>query len=252
MRPAVALVNLALGLIYTGYGIMTVADLVRDGRRLGISHFGLAWTAMAFTCGPHHVEHAAHILASGRNGGPLDLLAVLIGAPAGLIWFSLRVEALLGGRGDRFIPGTPHWVTALPYLFVSYIVVIAVMIGFTVSHAARVGPRLTPNLVLLGLYVLIGYYLLRTQLANHSSTGGWSLSGLSLTLVFPTCGVMHTVFFVYAATGRYNVDVHGLVIDWLAVPAAVYFVWVVRRLHFGQLRDWNGGATGVRLETVPA
>jgi hypothetical protein len=34
------------------------------------------------------------------------------------------------------------------------------------------------------------------------------------------------------------------------VPAAVYFVWVVRGLHLGQRTDWNRGAQGVRIAGV--
>jgi hypothetical protein len=80
--------------------------------------------------------------------------------------------------------------------------------------------------------------------------GGWSVSGLALTIVFPTCGLMHAVFAVYATTGRYQVEWHGLLIDWLSVPAAVYFVWVVRNLSLGVFSDWNDGATGAQLEVT--
>ena len=248
MRVAVALANLVLGLVYTSYGVMTIVDLKRGWRTRGMSHFGLAWIAMAFTCGPHHLEHGLHLAFAGRDGGPLDLAAVLVGFPAGVIWFLLRIEALAGGRGDRFIPGTPRWVAALPALTCAYVVALAAVVALSLRGAGALQPRMTPNLLLLGVYSLIGYYLLRTQLANWGHLRGWSVSGLSLTLVFPTCGVMHAVFVVYALVGRYDVDWHGLVIDWLAVPAAIYFVWVVRSLHFGALTDWNEGAMGVRLQ----
>jgi hypothetical protein len=117
---------------------------------------------------------------------------------------------------------------------------------------AHFGPRMTPNVLLLAVYFLIGYYLLRTQLRNHGPLGGWSVSGLSLTFVFPTCGLMHIAFVVYAAAGRYEVDVHGLVIDWLAVPAALYFVWVVRSMIYLQtFEDWNRSSAGVVPELEP-
>jgi hypothetical protein len=242
MRAAVAVVNIGLGLIYTSYGIMTIIDLRRGWRTLGFSHFGMAWIAMAFTCGPHHLEHGQHVALWGRAGGPLDVFAVLVGAPAGLTWFLLRVEAMRGGRGDRFISGTPRWVAAIPYAAAAYLVLmIGVSAAIIGTHGAFT-PRMTPNVLLLGVYSLIGYYLLRTQLASHAVTGGWSLSGLSLTVVFPTCGLMHIAYLVYAVAGRYDVDVHGLVIDWLSVPAAIYFVWVVRSLYLGTVADWNRGA----------
>lgn len=246
MRLSVATLNLVLGTVYTGYGVLTIIDLKREWSRRGFSHFGVAWIFMAFTCGPHHLEHGLHVAFAGRAGGPLDLLAVLVGLPAGVVWFLLRVEALSGGRGDRFLAGRPGAVTALPSASAAYLAVYLAGVVWVLRHGGTFDPNLVPNVLLLGLYGLIGYYLLRTQLANHPSLGGWSLSGLSLTLVFPTCGLMHAVLVVYGFSGRYDVHVHGLTIDWLAVPAAVYFLWVVRALHHGAFSDWNRSATGVR------
>ena len=275
MRAAVATANIVLGLVYTSYGIMTIVDLKRGWRTMGFSHFGLAWIAMAFTCGPHHLEHGLHVAMAGcknapafvtffcrlhpqaletasaaRLGGPLDLAAVLVGFPAGALWFLLRVEALAGGRGDRFVSGTPRWVAAIPAIAVGYVLALTAAVAIALAPGARFGPKLTPNVLLLGVYGVIGYYLLRTQLGNRRTTGGWSMSGLALTVVFPTCGLMHAVFAAYAAGFRYDVDWPGLVIDWLAVPAAVYFVWVVRSLHLGSFRDWNRGAVGVQPQPV--
>jgi len=92
------------------------------------------------------------------------------------------------------------------------------------------------------LYFTIGYFLLRTQLRNHTEVGGWSVSGLSLAVVFPTCALMHGVFALYMATGRYAYDTHTFYIDWFAVPAAMYFLWVVRGLYLDALKDWNQAA----------
>ena len=107
-------------------------------------------------------------------------------------------------------------------------------------------------LVLLGVYTLIGYSLLRNQLANHMTDHGWSVSGIALTIVFPTCGLMHAIYVAYAVSYRYDVDWTGLGIDWLAVPAAIYFVWVVRSLSLGRFRDWNRGTVGVQPNLVAA
>lgn len=242
MRIAVAVVNLVLGTVYTSYGIMTIIDLKRGWRTMGFSHFGAAWIAMAFTCGPHHLEHGLHTALVGRDGGALDLFAVLVGFPAGVVWFLLRVEALAGGRGDRFVSGTPRWVAALPFLSGLYVAVLTLAIALLLGGGFDFTPRMTPNVLLLGVYGLIGYYLLRTQITSRGTIGGWSVSGLSLTVVFPTCGLMHIAYAVYAASGRYDIDVHGLFIDWISVPAAIYFVWVVRSLYLGAFRDWNRGA----------
>ena len=252
MNVLVAAANIALGLIYTCYGVMTIIDLKNGWRTNGFSHFGLAWIAMAFTCGPHHLEHGLHAGFTSGNAGALDLLAVGLGAPAGLTWFYLRVEALFGGRGDRFIPGTPRWVGVLPLLGIVYVAGVVAALAWILSHGVHMTPRITPNILLLFIYSLIGYYLLRTQLVNHGPAGGWSLSGLALTIVFPTCGVMHAIFAAYAVTGSYGVESHGLVIDWLAVPAAIYFVWVVRALHLGAFTDWNEGAEGARPQVAIA
>jgi len=247
---SVAALNIILGLVYTSYGLMTIVDLKRDWRFRGVSHFGLAWIAMAFTCGPHHLDHGLQFASVGGNAGPLDVMAVVIGMPAGVIWFLLRVEALNGGRGDRFISGTPPWLKALTWAGVLYALVLAASVAVVMRQPVHFTPRLTPNLLLLGLYFLIGFYLLRTQLANRATTGGWSVSGVALTIIFPTCGVMHAMYMVYASTGRYAVEWHCLVIDWLAVPAAIYFVWVVRNLSMGVSSDWNDGATGAKLQAA--
>ena len=67
-----------------GYGPMTLIEMKRRWRTLGFSHFGAAWVAMAFTCGPHHLVYGVHVAFEGRPGGPFDILAVAIGVPAGV------------------------------------------------------------------------------------------------------------------------------------------------------------------------
>ena len=107
MRIAVGVLNLVLGTVYIQYGTLTIIEMRRNWREMGFSHFGAAWIAMAYTCGPHHFVHGLHLLVAGRSAGVLDLVAVLAGFPAGVIWFLLRIEAFRGGRGDRFISGSP-------------------------------------------------------------------------------------------------------------------------------------------------
>jgi hypothetical protein len=240
MSYAVATLNIVLGLVYTQYGTMTIVDMKRSWRSLGFSHFGAAWIAMAFTCGPHHLVHGIHIAFEGRVGGPLDFVAVLVGVPAGVTWFLLRIEAFRGGQGDRFIPGNPFWLLALPTVAGVYVTaLIAATISIMGTGLSPAWSMVTPNLLLPGIYMTIGYYLLRTQLGNRAPLGGWSVSGLCLCVIFFTCALMHAVFALYATTGAYGFDSHGVVIDWLAVPAGLYFLWVVQGLYRDAFNDWN-------------
>jgi hypothetical protein len=240
MSFTVAALNILLGAVYTQYGTMTIVDMKRSWRSLGFSHFGAAWVAMAFTCGPHHLVHGVHILFEGRSGGLLDLVAVVVGLPAGVVWFLLRLEAFSGGQGDRFIPGTPLWLLSLPTLAGAYAT--AMVAGAIAVVGVGVDPvwsLVLPNVLLLGIYFTIGVFLLRTQLGNRRPLGGWSVSGLALSVIFFTCGLMHVVFALYALTGAYGYDSHGLFIDWLAVPAGLYFLWVVQGLYKDAFNDWN-------------
>ncbi|MGH8994064.1 MAG: hypothetical protein ACRDZ7_21345 [Acidimicrobiia bacterium] len=243
MTAAVALTNLVLGLAYTGYGIITALEMRRDWRSFGFSHFGAAWIAMAFTCGPHHLAHAIHVGLEGRAGGPLDLLAVVVGLPVGVVWLSLRVEAFRGGRGDRFILGEPRWLRVMPVVAAAYLAILAAGTAMRLDGVDVSAHWLSvlPNVALVGIYLAIGWFIVRTQLRNHPLMGGWSVSGLCLSAIFPTCALMHGVFAVYGLAGVYHHDIHGGIIDWLSVPAGAYFLWVVRRLYRDSLRDWNQG-----------
>jgi len=233
--------------------MMTAMEMKRDWRTFGFSHFGAAWILMAFTCGPHHLDHGLHVAIDGRLGGPLDLLAVVIGLPVGVAWLWLRLEAFLGGRGDRFIPGDPRWlVRAVPAVSAVYVAGLVAASAFVLAGPlVRPGLAVWANVILVGLYMTIGWFVLRTQLANRPSMGGWSVSGLSLSIIFPTCALMHAVWAVYAVAGRYQQDGHGLVIDWLSVPAGIYFLAVVRRLYQDSLRDWNDGPGEVTAPAAP-
>ena len=244
MSVAVGTLNVVLGLVYTSYGIMTWIDLRRGWSTHGPSHFGVAWLLMAFTCGPHHLDHGLHLLATQPVGGWIEFVTIAVGFPAGVTWFLLRVEATRGGRGDRPIEGTPWWVESLPTLGAVYVVaIVTATVGIGTGVVTEVRLTVVPNLLLVVLYTAIGLVLLRTQLANHRSTGRWSLSGLALTAVFPTCALMHAAWALYATTGRYEITDHLLVVDVMAVPAAAYFLWVVWSLSRGAIHDWNEAAS---------
>src|SRR5437870_5586104 len=136
---------------------MTVVDLSKGWRHFGMSHFGLAWIAMAFTCGPHHLEHGLHILSGDRGAGPLELFAVVVGFPAGVTWFLLRCEAMLGGRGDRIVRGDAPLVRALPAMSGVYVVAFAALAFATLLSPDQLPPMLASNLLLVVLYSMIGW-----------------------------------------------------------------------------------------------
>ncbi len=62
---------------------------------------------------------------------------------------------------------------------------------------------------------------------------------------------MHAVYALYTLSDRYGPDVHGLTVDLLAVPAGIYFLWVVQALYRGTFADWNGSPLRVRAASVP-
>ncbi|HLF40368.1 MAG TPA: hypothetical protein VI854_02725 [Acidimicrobiia bacterium] len=253
MIVVLGVLNLLLGTAYFGYGVVTATEMKRDWRSFGFSHFGAAWITMSFTCGPHHLIHGYHITFEGQGAGPLDLVAVVAGLPVGVLWLSLRVEAFLGGRGDRFIVGIPGWLRAMPALALLYTAVMVVAgAGLYLGGGAdRWNWSIAANFTLVIVYLAVGYYVLRTQLRNHPTLGGWSVSGLCLAAIFPTCALMHGVWAVYVATGTYYDDVHHRINDWLSVPAALYFLWVVHRLYQDALRDWNRGPDEVAATAEP-
>jgi hypothetical protein len=229
---AAGILALLTGLAYSGLGIMAVYEQGRERRTRGFSYLGGAFALMAATCGPHHLVHAEHHLLWGELvSGPM-LAALAVGLVPGAVFVLLRIEAHLGGRGDRFVQGSPAWLAILPWL-------VAAASGAIVWEAAgglreTNGLSLAANLVLFVNYVIVGVLVLRTQLARRPGLGGWSVSGLTMGGVFVTCGVSHLVAGLTTPA-----DLHTLVFDVAGVPFSIYFLWVVRSLHRNSLRDWN-------------
>jgi hypothetical protein len=237
MTIITGLTNLLIGLAYTGLGFLAIDEMRKLRSTRGVSMFGLAWTAMAFTCGPHHLAHAVHA-QEGQAATTWELLAVLVSLPPGLIFIALRCEALRGKSGDRLIHGSPWWVRLIPV--VSGAVVAVVVFGALIqrpnfSQESTIAKLTLPiSIALIALYGQVGWYLARTQIRRSREIGGWSLSGLMLTLVFPTCALTHAAYALAGAN-----DVHTFVIDLLAVPAAIWFLLVVRGIYLEHVDDWN-------------
>lgn len=232
MTLLAAIVALLTGLAYTGLGVITAYELIRHRRTRGFSHFGGAFLIMALTCGPHHLVHAWRHLVAGEPAHAPMVAGLLLGLAPGLLFVSLRTEAVFGGRGDRLIAGTPLWLAVLPCAA-------AAALGATLweafRHTGDVDLRsLLPNVVLGVNYALVGLFTARTQLARRPVLGGWSLSGVAMSGVFITCGVSHLLAGLLTGAHVWNVA-----LDNLGVPASMYFLWAVHRLHRSSLRDWN-------------
>ena len=237
----IATVEALIGLAYTALGSLTVYEMVRERATLGRSPFGLAFAAMAFPCGPHHLLRAFEAATSGHvMHAPSLALAALIGLPAGVVFVGLRLEMLRGGPGDREIRG-------LPNLVVGTAVAVGIAGGVLLTHAFGQGFRVTganavfvgANAVLSVSYVAVGCYILTTQLRRHGATRSWSLSGVALGLVFPTCALGHLAHVMTSHdAGRLSTFGPGW-FDALGTPASVWFLVVVRRLCRGGLAAWN-------------
>jgi hypothetical protein len=233
MNVVGALASLVIGLAYVWLGLIVFHELRSGRRERGLSPFGVAFMLMALTCGPHHLAHFEHMLFHTTASDPLTVVALLLGLPAGVLFVGLRMEALRGGRGDRVIVGTPVWLALLPVvglLAAGALCTLAVQRTVAVGGVAWQG---LPSLALAGAFVVVGSYLFRAQVAR-GGTAGWSVSGLALAAIFPTCALMHLALGLGPAA-----DVHLFAIDLVGVPCALYFLWVVNRLFHAGLRDWN-------------
>ena len=231
-------INLALGVVYISYAFLTIDDLRRGRTSRGGSHLAYGFSAIMLTCGPHHIDHALHLAAGNTVPGALDLLVVATGLPTGMVWFLLRLEARRGGTGDRQIDSEVVIDVLRTLAAVGAVLVVAAVLTVDPQPGwaeQLVSWRLLPNALLVVLYLVIGAILLRTQVRRARVRGSWSLSGLGITGVFPTCAAMHAVWLGYVASGRYEPEIHLLVIDTLAVPAALYFIAVTWLLGEGRL-----------------
>jgi hypothetical protein len=208
---------------------------------------------MAASCGPHHLVHGWCVLQGGAVTAPM-LAVTLIGLPAGTVFCLLRIEAMAGGRGDRTL-------TVPAFVPVGVAIAFAVGLGALVGQAVAAAPLqggvmcsllgigadagaravaglpstiLWTNLLAAAAYMMVGWYLLVTQVRRFVTHRQWSLSGLALGAVFPTCASMHLIHAL--GLGAHSAT---LPFDLLGVPASIYFLWVVKRVHQDSVVDWN-------------
>ena len=232
MTPLAGVLALLTGLAYAGLGVLAVYEMGRNHRTRGFSYLGGAFALMAATCGPHHLVHAEHHLLWGEAAALPMVLALAIGFVPGAVFVALRIEAILGGRGDRFLSGSPVVFSMLPWVIVGAYGAIVWEALELVREPLTLG--LAANGALFLSYTVVGVIVLRTQLARRPGLGGWSVSGLALGGVFVSCGISHLVAGLTTPG-----DWHTLLFDIPGVPFSLYFLWVVRGLHRNSLRDWN-------------
>jgi len=255
MALVIGIGNLLIGLAYTGLGLLSAWEAFSLHRYRGWSRFGIGFSLMAASCGPHHLIHGWHALAGEGSSWPM-LAVTVLGLPAGFTFVALRFETALGGRGDRPFECSHYTAVALGAVFA---VIVGSLTGWTLAHPAAawraqamctalglapggsvLGARLdvasatlAANLFVVVTYGMVGWCLADYQVRRYFAERAWSLSGVSLIGVFFTCALMHLIYAteaLHAAT---------LPFDLLGIPASVYFLWVVRRVHSDSVVDWN-------------
>jgi hypothetical protein len=245
--------NLLVGMAYVTLGLLSAWEVASQYRYRGVSRFGVGFSLMAASCGPHHLIHGWCVLQGGAVSTPM-LAVTLTGLPAGIVFCWLRAEAMRNGRGDRTvaIKGSAiaaasivslvsvsllaGWAMAAPpdpYQFICTTLGIQPSVADSDAGLGRTLVVLS-NLWVSFTYAMVGWYLADTQIRRYVSTQSWSLSGLALTGVFPSCAAMHLILALTASQ-----DTGTLVFDLIGVPASVYFLWVVKQLHANAAIDWN-------------
>jgi hypothetical protein len=112
----IGLGSLAIGVAYAGLGLLSAWEAISLHRYRGWSRFGLGFSLMAASCGPHHLVHGWGVLQGESVSWPM-FAATLIGLPAGLIFVWLRLETMWGGQGERLIAASPHRMVLLAGAF---------------------------------------------------------------------------------------------------------------------------------------
>jgi hypothetical protein len=245
--------NLLIGLGYGGLGVLSAWEAISLHRYRGWSRFGIGFSLMAASCGPHHLVHGLRVLQGEAISLPM-LVATLIGLPAGLTFVALRIEAIWGGRGDRCISFTERraaplvcalaivggWLCGAAFArpeadlpFQILCTPAGLALRATGSGGDVVSITFIANMFVSATYGMVGWYIVVTQARGRQADGAWSLSGLALAGVFFTCALMHIV----DATTRDN---NAMVLfDLIGVPASVYFLRIVKQVHNDSVMDWN-------------
>jgi hypothetical protein len=253
MSLMIGIGSLMIGIAYAGLGSLSAWETISLHKYRGWSRFGIGFSLMAASCGPHHLVHGWHVLQGETISYPM-FAATLIGLPAGLVFVLLRFETALGGQGDRWVAVSAHRAMLLVG---SFTLVAGVLAAWTFAQpgadlafqflctSAGLADRTTgvgidhgsvtflANMFVVITYGMVGCYLADRQVRSYLTNGGWSLSGAALTGVFFTCAQMHFI----DATTRGNALL--LFFDLIGIPASIYFLWVVKQVHNDSVIDWN-------------
>jgi hypothetical protein len=253
MSLIIGIGSLMIGIAYAGLGSLSAWETISLHQYRGWSRFGIGFSLMAASCGPHHLVHGWHVLQGETISYPM-FAATLIGLPAGLVFVLLRFETVLGGQGDRWVAVSAHramllvgaftlvagalaaWTFAQPGADLAF-QFLCTSVGLA-DRTTGVGTdygsvTFLANMFVVITYGMVGCYLADRQVRSYLTNGGWSLSGAALTGVFFTCAQMHFI----DATARGN----GLLLffDLIGIPASIYFLWVVKQVHNDSVIDWN-------------
>lgn len=246
--------NLLVGMTYVALGLLSAWEAASQYRHRGLSRFGVGFSLMAASCGPHHLIHGWCVLQGDTISVPM-LAVTLTGLPAGIVFCWLRAEAMFNGRGDRTVSINGSVIGAV---VIAMLIAVSALAGWAMASppeppaficttqgvqswfgATEIGAG-SPSLVMYSnlwvtfTYSMVGWYLVDTQVRRYVSTRSWSLSGLALAAVFPSCAAMHLILALTSGP-----DSSTLLFDLIGVPASVYFLWVVKQLHANSAIDWN-------------
>jgi len=269
MSLVIGIGSLMIGLAYAGLGSLSAWETISLHRYRGWSRFGIGFSLMAASCGPHHLVHGWHVLQGEPISYPM-FAATLIGLPAGLVFVLLRFETVLGGQGDRWVAVSAHramllvgaftlvagalaaWTFAQPgtNFALQFLCTSAGLADRSAAGGIDYGSvTFLANMFVVIAYGMVGCYLADRQVRSYLINGGWSLSGVALTGVFFTCAQMHFIDATTRGSGSM------LFFDLIGIPASIYFLWVVKQVHNDSVMDWNRrplvGAAGTPARPSP-
>lgn len=202
--------------------------------------FGLVVVLLASDTGLHHLLHAVRAASGDDVSVAIAATGALALVPT-LTFVGLRIEILSGRRGDRFVSGTPNWLIATPLMT---LVAAGGLFVWSATSGSAMGTwsrwsdltRLVviTNVALGTCFLLVGWPLMRTQIRRRSERGGWSVSGLSLSTMFMTCGLSYLVH-AFEAQGSRTTEI----VDALSVPTALWLLLAGRSLYGSGIVAWN-------------